>query len=51
LEDKALGKDGAFAEALARGFARFVEFIGAGKMDAKAIAEPLLRRRVSSLIR
>ncbi len=47
LEDKALGKDEAFAEALARGFARFVTFLGASKMDAKAITEPLLRRGVS----
>ena len=37
LEDKALGKDEAFAEALARGFARFVTFLGASKLDAKAI--------------
>jgi uncharacterized protein YcaQ len=48
LENKALGKNEAFAEALARGFARFVTFLGASKMDAKAIREPLLRRRVSS---
>jgi uncharacterized protein len=48
LEDEALGKDEAFAEALARGFARFVTFLGAGKMDAKAIPEPLLRRRIYS---
>jgi len=48
LEDKALGKDEAFAEALARGFARFVTFLGASKLDAKAIREPLLRRRVSA---
>ena len=34
LEDAALGKDKAFAEALARGFARFVTFLGAGKLDA-----------------
>jgi uncharacterized protein YcaQ len=46
LEDKALGKDEAFAEALARGFARFVTFLGANKANVKAIAEPLLRRRV-----
>src|SRR5574341_1673248 len=46
LEAKALGKDEAFAEALARGFARFVKFLGASKVDAKAIREPLLRRRV-----
>ena len=50
LEDKALGKDQAFAEALAQGFARFVTFLGAGKMDAKVIGEPLLRRRISSFI-
>ena len=50
LEDKSLGKDDAFAEALARGFARFVTFLGASKMDAKMIREPLLRRRASSFI-
>jgi len=48
LEDKALGKDEAFAEALARGFARFVTFLGANKLDAKALREPLLRRCVSA---
>ena len=53
LEDKALGKDEAFAEALARGFARFVTFLGASKLDAgilrmQAIGEPLLRRRACS---
>lgn len=47
LEDKSLGKDEAFAEALARGFARFVNFLGAEKMDAKAISYPLLRRTTS----
>ena len=46
LEDEALGKDEAFAEALARGFARFVTFLGANKLEAKAIREPLLRQRV-----
>jgi len=48
LEDKALGKDEVFAEALACGFARFVTFLGASKLDAKAIREPLLRRRACS---
>jgi uncharacterized protein YcaQ len=48
LEDQALGKDEAFAEALARGFARFVTFLGAGMVNAKAIKEPLLRKRVSA---
>jgi uncharacterized protein YcaQ len=48
LEDKALEKDEAFADALARGFSRFVRFLGASKMDAAAISEPLLHKRVSS---
>jgi uncharacterized protein YcaQ len=46
LEDAALGTDEAFAEALARGFARFVRFLGASTLDAAAIREPLLRARV-----
>jgi uncharacterized protein YcaQ len=50
LEDKTLGRDEAFAEALARGFARFVKFLGAGRMDAKAIPEPLLRRCANTLM-
>ena len=49
LEDKSLGKDEAFAEAFARGLARLVTFLGAGKLDAKAIREPLLRRRAAAL--
>lgn len=49
LEDEALSKDEAFAEALAKGFARFVNFLGASQLDATAIHEPLLRRRVGSL--
>jgi uncharacterized protein YcaQ len=48
LEDQALGKDEAFAEALARGFARFVVFLGAHTLDATAIREPLLRQRVNA---
>lgn len=46
LEDDDLGKDEAFAEALARGFARFVTFLGASRLDAQAISEPLLRGKV-----
>ena len=49
LEDAALGKDKAFAEALARGFARFVTFLGASKLDATAIREKSLRRRIQNL--
>ena len=44
LEDEALGKNEAFAEALACGLARFVTFLGASKLDATAIGEPLLRQ-------
>jgi uncharacterized protein YcaQ len=47
LEDGALGIDDAFAEALARGFARFVTFLGAGKLNVQAICEPLLRQRTA----
>jgi uncharacterized protein YcaQ len=49
LEDKALAKNETFAEALARGFANFVEFLGAGKLNSKAIKDLLLRKRVSAL--
>jgi len=48
LEDPALGQNEAFAEALARAFARFVTFLGANKLDAQAIGEPLLRQRVAA---
>ncbi|MBX3056232.1 MAG: YcaQ family DNA glycosylase [Anaerolineae bacterium] len=48
LEDEALGKDEAFAEALAAGFARFVKFLGASKLEAEAIHEPLLRQRIAA---
>ncbi len=51
LEDKRLARDAAFAEALGCGFARFVSFLGAGKLDGKAIREPLLRRSVNSSVR
>ncbi|MEZ4518618.1 MAG: crosslink repair DNA glycosylase YcaQ family protein [Chloroflexota bacterium] len=46
LEDESLATNEAFAEALGRGFARFVTFLGADRMDAAAIQEPLLRGRV-----
>ena len=50
LEDKSLAKDVAFAEALGRGFARFVNFLGAEKMDVKAITHPLLRKASTSFL-
>jgi uncharacterized protein YcaQ len=49
LEDAALGGDDAFADALARGFARFLTFLGASALDAQAIREPLLRQRIEAL--
>jgi uncharacterized protein len=49
LEDEALGRDEAFAEALACGFARFVAFLGASELDAEGIREPLLRRHVAAM--
>lgn len=45
LEDEALGTDETFAQALAFGLARFVSFLGANRLDATAIRQPLLRRR------
>jgi uncharacterized protein YcaQ len=48
LEDDALAAHEDFAEALARGFARFVTFLGASNVDAAAIREPLLRQRVGA---
>ncbi|MBK8048765.1 MAG: winged helix DNA-binding domain-containing protein [Anaerolineales bacterium] len=44
LEDHRLADDTAFAEALATGFLRFARFLGATKLDAAVINEPLLRR-------
>ncbi len=43
LEDEALGKNEAFAQALARGLASFVRFLGASRLDIEAIDEPLQR--------
>ena len=48
LEEEALCADEAFAQALGCGFARFVRFLSASKLDATAIREPLLRQRVCS---
>ncbi|MBV9787071.1 MAG: YcaQ family DNA glycosylase [Chloroflexi bacterium] len=50
LEDAALGTNEHFAEALARGFTRFVTFLGASKIDVTAISEPLLRQHVGACV-
>ena len=51
LEATTLGTDEPFADALARGFARFATFLGADMVDATAIGEPRLRQRVAALTR
>lgn len=48
LEDESLGKSPAFAEALARGFTRFVQFLGADRLDASAMHQPVLRKAVEA---
>jgi hypothetical protein len=47
-EDKALAKDDAFAEAMARGFARFTRFLGADRLDARAIQPAALRKQIQA---
>ena len=48
LEDERLSRDEAFAEALAGAFVRFGRFLGANRLDAAAIGEPLLRQSIAS---
>lgn len=50
LEDATLGRDEAFAQALRQSFARFVRFLGANRLDAAAISEPLLRHSITAAI-
>lgn len=49
LEDQTLGKNEEFAEALARGFTRFLTFLCASKLDARTIHQPRLRRRIQQV--
>ena len=48
LEDPALARDGAFCEALGRGMARFTDLLGATSLDATAVPQPMLRRRLAA---
>jgi uncharacterized protein len=48
LAEETLGHHEAFAEALARGFARFLIFLGVQHLDATAIREPLLWERIAA---
>ena len=47
LEDQALARDAAFAEALGRGMARFAEFLEARVIDASAMPQTRLRNRLT----
>jgi len=49
LEDEALAKDPDFAEAFARGIERFGRFLSAGSLDAEAVPQAAIRRRLSSI--
>jgi uncharacterized protein YcaQ len=51
LEEEAFARDAAFADALALGMARFVRFLGAGRLDVSAVPQPMLRRRLKRLDR
>lgn len=48
LEDDGLATNGPFAEALARGMARFATFLGAQRVDSTAVDVPLLRDRLAA---
>jgi uncharacterized protein YcaQ len=47
LEDDRLARDAAFGEALARGMARFARFLEAQGVDASAVGQAALRKRLS----
>jgi uncharacterized protein YcaQ len=51
LEDPALARDGAFGEALGRGMTRFTDLLGATSLDATAVGQPALRRRLAASCR
>lgn len=50
LEDQALGADHAFAEALGRGYERFVRFLGADSADFSAIPYATLRDAIERML-
>ena len=51
LEDRALARDGAFADALARGMMRFLGLLGARRVDVSAVSHPMLRKRIKAIAR
>jgi len=46
LEDEALATDEAFADAVGRGMTRFLGFLGATALDARAVPQALIRKRL-----
>jgi hypothetical protein len=48
LEDEALDRDASFAEAMAKGMARFLTFLGAEQIDVAAVVPPRLRARLEA---
>ena len=48
LEDEALAKDAAFADALSRGMARFLRFLEAKSIDVSAVSQPKLRKGLAA---
>ncbi len=51
FEDEALATDDAFAEAMGRGTATFLGFLGAATLDARRMSQPLLRKRLEAVSR
>ena len=49
LEDDALARDAAFAEALAAGMKRFVRLLDAGRLDVSAVTHAPLRKRLAAV--
>ncbi len=49
LEDPALAKDAAFADAMALGMRRFMALLRARRIDVSAVSQPALRRRLAQL--
>ena len=47
IEDSGLASDRVFADAMERGMSRFVDFLGAKRVDAAAVREPRLRAALS----
>ncbi len=48
LEDEGVARDAAFGEAFARGMTRFARFLDAKAVDASAVGQPALRKRLTT---